>query len=94
MAIISYLYNDRTQLSKNFNVSEFRCKCGKVHNTKISNELIAMLQRMTDTVKADYVTISSGYRCSTHDRNVGGSDLVLTVMDMLWIVNLSKMVSQ
>lgn len=73
MAIISYLYNDRTQLSKNFNVSEFRCKCGKVHNTKISNELIAMLQRMTDTVKADYVTISSGYRCSTHDRNVGGS---------------------
>lgn len=73
MAVAIYSYDDKTQISKNFKVSEFRCKCGKVHSTKISSELINMLQKMTDIVKADYVTISSGYRCATHDRNVGGS---------------------
>ena len=72
MSIKTYSYSDKTQLTKNFNVSEFRCKCGKVHNTKISTELVNMLQKITDTLKADYVIISSGYRCPTHDKNVGG----------------------
>lgn len=72
MSIKTYSYNDKTQLTKNFNVSEFKCKCGKTHSIKISEELVQKLQKMTDLVKADYVIISSGYRCSTHDRNVGG----------------------
>lgn len=73
MSIKNYSYNDKTQLSKNFNVSEFKCKCGKNHDIKISTELISKLQELTDLVSADYVVISSGYRCSTHDKNVGGS---------------------
>lgn len=73
MSVRSYPFNDKTQLSKNFNVSEFKCKCGGTHNIRVSDELIAKLQQITDLVKADYVIISSGYRCSTHDRNVGGS---------------------
>lgn len=72
MPIKNYSFTDKTQLSKNFNVSEFKCKCGRTHTTKISTELIEKLQKITDTVGADYVTISSGYRCPTHDKNVGG----------------------
>jgi len=73
MSVQSYAYNDKTQITKNFNVSEFKCKCGKVHNIKLSTELVNKLQQMTDLVGADYVIITSGHRCSTHDRNVGGS---------------------
>lgn len=73
MGIKSYAYNDKTQLTKNFNVSEFKCKCGGTHNIRLSEELVKKLQEMTDLVKADYVTISSGYRCSKHDKAVGGS---------------------
>lgn len=72
MSIKSYSFDDTTQLTKDFNVSEFKCKCGKSHKTYISEELVQKLQYMKDLVKADYVLISSGYRCSTHDRNVGG----------------------
>lgn len=73
MAIKSYAYNDNTQLTKNFNISEFRCKCGGRHNTKNDTVLDAKLQEMLELVKASKVIISSGYRCTTHDRNVGGS---------------------
>lgn len=73
MPVKSYSYNDKTQLSKNFNISEFKCKCGRNHNILNSTELVNMLQKITDLVGADYVTISSGYRCAYHDRNVGGS---------------------
>ena len=73
MPVKTYPFNDKTQLTKNFNISEFRCKCGRSHNTLNSTELVEMLQKITDLVGADYVTISSGYRCNYHDRNVGGS---------------------
>jgi hypothetical protein len=73
MSIKTYSFNDKTQLTNNFNVSEFKCKCGSSHSTKLSSELVEMLQKMTDLIKADYVLISSGYRCSTHDKNVGGT---------------------
>lgn len=29
MAVITYKYNDKEQLSPHFKSSEFRCKCGK-----------------------------------------------------------------
>ncbi len=32
MAVISYRYDDRTQLSPHFNVQEFHCKCGQNHD--------------------------------------------------------------
>lgn len=73
MPVKSYSYNDKTQLTKNFNISEFKCKCGRKHNILNSTEEVNMLQKITDLVGADYVTISSGYRCAAHDRSVGGS---------------------
>lgn len=73
MSIKSYSYNDKTQLTKNFNVSEFRCKCGKTHNIKISTELVNQLQKMADYIGVDSVIISSGHRCAEYDRKVGGS---------------------
>ena len=73
MAIKTYPYNDKTQLTKNFNISEFKCKCYGGHSTKNDTVLDEMLQKLVDTVKASKCVISSGYRCSKHDRNVGGS---------------------
>lgn len=72
MSVKSYPYNCTIQLTKNFNASEFRCKCGKYHNIYISEEEVQMLQKFCDLVGADYVLISSGHRCSSHDRSVGG----------------------
>ena len=73
MSIKTYPYNDNTQLSKNFNIREFRCKCSTAHATKNDTVLDEKLQQLTDKIHAKTVTISSGYRCQKHDRNVGGS---------------------
>jgi hypothetical protein len=73
MAIKTYNYNDNTQLSKNFNIREFRCKCYSGHSIKNDTVLDAKLQELTDKIHAKSVTISSGHRCQKHDRNVGGS---------------------
>ena len=69
----TFYYNDNIKLSKNFTSREFRCKCGKDHDYKIETALIEKLQALTDVLEADKVIINSGYRCSTHDKNVGGS---------------------
>jgi len=73
MAIKTYAYNDTSKVSQHFAVSEFRCKCGKPHNIKISEENVNMLEKLYTKIKASKGVISSGYRCSTHDRTVGGS---------------------
>lgn len=73
MAIKSYPYNSTLQLSTHFNVSEFRCKCGRTHNTYVSDDLVNMLEKIYSKMKCSKAIISSGYRCATHDRNVGGS---------------------
>ncbi len=38
--IKTYPFDDKTQLSVHFNVSEFRCKCGKAHDTLLADELV------------------------------------------------------
>jgi hypothetical protein len=73
MAIKTYAYNDTSKVSQHFAVSEFRCKCGKPHNIKISEENVNMLEKLYTKIKANKGVISSGYRCPTHDRAVGGS---------------------
>ena len=42
----TYPYNDTTQLTAHFNVSEFRCKCGKVHDTLLADELVEKLEQL------------------------------------------------
>ena len=60
-------------MSPHFNVSEFRCKCGKEHDTLISDELIANLERLFEALGCSKIIVTSGYRCEQHDKNVGGS---------------------
>lgn len=71
--IQKYDYNDSTQLSPHFNVQEFRCKCGKEHDTLISDELIANLEKLFEVLGCSKIIVTSGYRCEQHDKNVGGS---------------------
>ena len=61
------------KLSENFKSTEFDCKsqnCCSV--TKIDSELVDILQKIRDHFKSP-VDITSGYRCSEHNKKVGGS---------------------
>ena len=69
----TYPYNDSTQLSAHFNVSEFRCKCGKVHDTLLADELVEKLEQLYAALDCSKIIVTSGFRCSMHDRTVGGS---------------------
>ena len=73
MAIKEYFYNANIRLSEHFVTSEFRCKCGKTHNTKIDDDLIIKLESLYKKLNCSKIIINSGYRCSTHDKNVGGN---------------------
>lgn len=57
-------------LSKNFNRSEFACKCGCGFAT-VDVELIAVLEDVREHFD-NSVKINSGCRCREHNRRVGG----------------------
>lgn len=59
------------QISKNFNLSEFQCKCG-CGTVKVDRHLLEGLQGVRDRV-GKAVRINSGYRCPKHDKAVGGT---------------------
>ena len=69
----TYPFDDSTQLSAHFNVSEFRCKCGKVHDTLLADELVKKLEQLYAALDCSKIIVTSGFRCSMHDRTVGGS---------------------
>lgn len=73
MAVITYGYTNKTQLTEHFNVQEFRCKCGNIHNILISEELIFLLEDLFTELNCSKIIINSGYRCEIHDVNVGGN---------------------
>lgn len=68
-----YGHNSSEQLSEHFNVSEFRCKCGRNHNTQINTELIDKLEVLYKQLNCKKIIVNSGYRCSAHDKAVGGN---------------------
>lgn len=70
--IKTYKYNNKTQLSKHFNVQEFKCKCGKKHDIKIDSDLVSILEKVMTKLNAKAGNIYSGYRCVAHDKAVGG----------------------
>lgn len=73
MAIKIYNKTDRTKLSANFRVSEFACKGKSCCSTvKIDEKLVEYLQKIRDHFGKS-ITITSGYRCATHNKNVGGA---------------------
>lgn len=72
MAVKRYKYNNKTQLSKHFNVQEFRCKCGGTHDILIDTDLIDVLENTMFILGAEHCNIQSGHRCAKHDKEVGG----------------------
>lgn len=70
MAIKSYA-NLSLLISANFTAREFSCKHCNV--AKIDDKLIAYVQKIR-THFGKPVIINSGYRCVTHNKNVGGAN--------------------
>ena len=64
--------NDKTKITAHFAVNEFRCKCGGNHDTKLDSDLADKLEKLHKALNCSKIIINSGYRCATHDRNVGG----------------------
>lgn len=62
------------KLSDNFNSTELDCKgAGCCKNTQIDAKLVEYLQMIREHFNKP-ITITSGYRCATHNRNVGGAN--------------------
>ena len=73
MAILTYKFDDQTQLSPHFNAREFRCSCGGNHETLIASELVDKLEALYTALNCSKIIVTSGYRCPEHDKAVGGT---------------------
>ena len=73
MAVKTVKYNSTAQLTEHINARELRCKCGKQHDTMYDPVLLEQIETLMSIVGADKVLITSGFRCSAHDKAVGGS---------------------
>lgn len=73
MAVKTYTKGVKTKLSENFKVSEFACHGkGCCSTVKVDSLLVEYLQTIRDHFGKS-VTISSGYRCPTHNKSVNGA---------------------
>lgn len=73
MAIKTYKKGTATKLSTNFKSTEFDCHgSGCCSSTLIDEKLVDYVQQIRDHFGKS-ITISSGYRCVTHNKNVGGA---------------------
>lgn len=69
--VIDYSKRDGAmQLSPNFKLREFRCKCG-CGKALVDDKLVEILQRIRDHFGKS-VNITSGYRCAALNTKVGG----------------------
>lgn len=59
-------------ISAHFDKREFTCKCGKCYKADIDNGLIEKLEQLHDLMNAHSIIITSGYRCPTWSKSVGG----------------------
>ena len=70
---MNYKYNDTTQLTEHFNVQEFHCECGGTHDIIINHELVDKLEQLFKALDCSKIIVTSGYRCASCDKAVGGS---------------------
>lgn len=70
--VTTFKYNDNTQISKHFNVQEFKCRCGKNHNILINLYLVYVLEKIYEALDCFMIIINSGYRCPDYDKKIGG----------------------
>lgn len=69
VGVISYKVLMKLKDVRSFKVNEFQCRhCKKV---KLDVDMLVLLQKLRDRVGA--LRITSGYRCTTHNKNVGGA---------------------
>jgi hypothetical protein len=71
MAVIKYIKSANKQLSKNFRLAEFRCKCKRCKSVLVDDHLVEILQKIRDRFGVA-VNINSGYRCREHNAEVNG----------------------
>ena len=57
-------------MAKYFKVEEFKCKC--CGHIRVDMGLIEKLDKLREEVGMPII-VNSGYRCASHNRNVGGS---------------------
>lgn len=74
MSVKTYKRSDSVQLSKNFKLDEFKCKCHKCDPILVDTVLVDWLQKIRDHFGKS-VRVNSGYRCPAHNASpeVGGS---------------------
>ena len=73
MAVKTYKKGSKSKLSDNFRVSEFACHGkGCCTTVKIDEQLVKYVQMIRDHF-GKKVTVTSGYRCPTHNKNIGSS---------------------
>ena len=73
MAIKTYKKGTATQLSTNFKSTEFDCHgSGCCSSTPVDEKLVDYLQKIRNHF-GKAVNISSGYRCATHNKKIGGA---------------------
>ena len=73
MAVKTYKKKAISKLSTNFKSTEFDCHgSGCCSETLIDEQLVEYLQDIRDHFGKP-VTVSSAYRCATHNKNVGGA---------------------
>ena len=70
---MKYQYSDSVQITPHFNSAEFRCKCGKEHEFSVSDELVQKLEQLYAALNCSKIIVTSGFRCSAHDKAVKGS---------------------
>lgn len=69
-----YIKGKKTQLSPNFESTEFDCNCKNktCTTTEIDPKLVEYLQKIRNYF-GKAVTINSAYRCDKHNKSVGGA---------------------
>lgn len=73
MAVKTYSKGSNAALSANFKVSEFACHGnGCCSTVMIDEKLVEYLQKIRDHFGKS-ITVTSGYRCPVHNKNVGGA---------------------
>jgi uncharacterized protein YcbK (DUF882 family) len=74
MEFFTWKKGELVQFTPHFNSKEFECKCENTDciDQKISKELIEKLEKCRLEFKQS-VIITSGYRCSKHNKSIGGA---------------------
>lgn len=59
------------KISSHFHSTEFRCKCG-CGRIKIDENLVNKVEHIFSKLNASKCIVSSGYRCDSYDKKIGG----------------------